>query len=656
MSTSSRRNGGRTFRPRLEVLESRTLLSFAGCIVDRLTDTGAGSGLMGDLRYCITNVTDGDAIIFAVQGTINLTAALPDLTHSISIEGTGADQMTVRRDTGGNYRIFHVSSGVNVRISGLTVNNGNTNDIGGGGIYNNGTLTVTDSVVQGNSALHSGGGILNSGMLTVSNSTISGNTAFNGGGIADIGTPTVSNSTISGNTSRSAGGGIFNNESGPVVINYTTISGNTSNGEGAGLYNYGPSMVSNSTISGNNASGGIGGGIDNRGPLGVLTITNTTVSGNTALNIGGVRNNGSLTVNNSTISGNAIGDVTNEQSMTAKNTIIGNFGGNLGSQGHNLIRNGLGGTGYDPTDLLNVDPLLGPLQDNGGPTRTMALLPGSPAIDAGDPTDAPIWDQRGPGYPRVVNGMIDIGAYEHQAVPPTITCAVADAVLWPPNHRQVNVGLSVMIDPPDANLRLLIYANDHALPFDAANIGPGTLQLRSERQRNGTGRVYLIVVTVSNSGAASFDVCTVAVPHDPSPRSIASVRQQAADATAYYQEFQTAPPGYDLLGEGPGGGGAPSSGRSSRKAIPGDIFRLKPPAAATLSACSDHQTSARMADATVPAEQLLSTWSSSSLDGYFVTPHEDGFQLTPLRLEQARWTKENTLGLDLVVRDDRLVG
>jgi hypothetical protein len=68
----------------------------------------------------------------------------------------------------------------------------------------------------------------------------------------------------------------------------------------------------------------------------------------------------------------------------------------------------------DPSDLLNVDPMLGPLQDNGGPTWTMALLPGSPAIDVGDNTDAPDWDQRGEGFPRIVNGVIDIGAFEVQ--------------------------------------------------------------------------------------------------------------------------------------------------------------------------------------------------------------------------------------------------
>jgi hypothetical protein len=114
--------------------------------------------------------------------------------------------------------------------------------------------------------------------------------------------------------------------------------------------------------------------------------------------------------------------------MAIRNTIIAgntahNFApdvsGSVSSQGHNLIGDGTGGSGFDPTDLVGMSdnliaPRLGPLQNNGGLTPTMALLPGSPAIDAGDNTDAPPWDQRGPAFARVVHGTIDIGAFEVQ--------------------------------------------------------------------------------------------------------------------------------------------------------------------------------------------------------------------------------------------------
>jgi hypothetical protein len=119
---------------------------------------------------------------------------------------------------------------------------------------------------------------------------------------------------------------------------------------------------------------------------------------------GGIRNAGSSTLNvrNTILAGNLIRFSSND------------LDGRLSSSGYNLIGNTQGGSGFAPTDLLDVDPRLGPLQDNGGPTRTMALLPGSPALDAGDNTDAPDFDQRGEGFDRVVGGVIDIGAYEAQ--------------------------------------------------------------------------------------------------------------------------------------------------------------------------------------------------------------------------------------------------
>jgi hypothetical protein len=357
------------FRPSVEVLEARNLLSTF--TVDHLADDLLGDGLNGSLRYCIKNAIDGDDIQFdpSVTGTINLTGALPDLTHSISLDGPGPDQLTVRRDTGGYYRIFTVDSGTTVSISGLTISNGLVE--AGGGIYNN------------------GGGIYNAGTLTLSNATLSGNV---------------------------------------IVTSFSTY------GNGGGIYNSGTLTLNRSTVSGNSAS--LGGDIDNAGG-GTVTVSNTTVSGNYAFGGGGIYNSGTVTLNNATVSDNhtyahfyySSGIDNHNGTLHTRNTLIaGNTGlsgvpdlaGNLGSLGHNLIGNTQGGSGFDPTDLLNVNPMLSPLQDNGGPTKTMALLPGSPAIDAGDNTDAPDWDQRGEGFPRIVgiidpnNPVIDIGAFEVQ--------------------------------------------------------------------------------------------------------------------------------------------------------------------------------------------------------------------------------------------------
>jgi hypothetical protein len=432
----------RPYRPRLEVLESRTLLSV--CTVDRLTDNnpnggGEGNGGLGDLRWCVVeSLSQADTINFSVTGTINLAAVLPTLTRSVSIDGPGASLLTVRPNTSYAFNLFTVAPAVTVGISGLTLSNGG-NYNGGGAIYNNGMLTVSDSVISGNSALggsyfngNSGGGVFNSdnGSLTVNYSTISGNSASaggSGGGIFNInGSLTVSDSVISANsTSYGGGGGGIENYYGTLTVNYSTISGNSGSG-GAGIWNLGTLTLNGSTISGNT-----GGGIYNGYP-GTLTVSDSTIANNTAAFGGGVDNGGArFTINNSTVAGNSAtysggGIYTNiiGDTLAPRNTIIaGNTApyagpdvyGNLGSQGHNLIGNPQDMTGWVASDLLHVNPMLGPLADNGGPTLTRALLPGSPAIDAGDNTAAPMWDQRGAPFHRIVNGVIDIGAYELQA-------------------------------------------------------------------------------------------------------------------------------------------------------------------------------------------------------------------------------------------------
>jgi hypothetical protein len=149
-----------------------------------------------------------------------------------------------------------------------------------------------------------------------------------------------------------------------------------------------------STLSANRATGGYGGGgTEQSGPGGTAAA-------------GGIYNTGTLRTRNTIIAANTVSGPGSNRDP--------DLSGNLGSRGHNLVGDSTGGSGFDSTDLLDVDPQLGPLQDNGGSTQTMALLPGSPAIDAGDNRHAPDWDQRGAGFPRIVNGTIDIGAFEFQ--------------------------------------------------------------------------------------------------------------------------------------------------------------------------------------------------------------------------------------------------
>jgi hypothetical protein len=303
-----------------------------------------------------------------------------------------------------------------------------------GGILNQGTLTLTNSVVSDNVA-DFGAGISNSGMLTLDHATVSGNTAATfGGGILNHGTLTVNNSTISGNTSVEFGGGGIANSGGTLILNNSTVSGNSTSSDGGGLLNAG-------------------------GPTGTITLNNSTVSGNSAIESGGGIANfsttGAVTLNYSTVTNN-ISDSNGDQSgdgggivvfnsngiLILQSTIVaGNRWGTGGvsvfsadclsnaaivSQGYNLTGDG---TGCDPlggTGDVTVDPatvftnVLSALANHGGATQTHALIPGpaNSALDAipsgtNDCGSAPFdIDQRGVARPQ--GAGCDRGAFEWQ--------------------------------------------------------------------------------------------------------------------------------------------------------------------------------------------------------------------------------------------------
>jgi hypothetical protein len=276
----------------------------------------------------------------------------------------------------------------------------------GGGIYNDsGVVTITNTTISQNLAGEAAGGILNFGTLTINNVTIGGNMAGDpaipgqreGGGIENFGTLTITNSTVSNNTAagsdfkgRGVGGGIATYD-GTVTITNSTLSGNIANG-GAG-------------------QPGLGGGIINGG-LEPLLVSNSTLSGNSADDGGAIWNNGTLEIGNTILN----------TGKTGSNLF--NDSGTVTSHGYNLSDDDGGGFLTGPGDQINTDPVLGPLQDNGGPTFTHELLLGSPAMNAGDPnfTPPPFYDQRGAPFVRVFNGRIDTGSFEVQPMPtPTPT-------------------------------------------------------------------------------------------------------------------------------------------------------------------------------------------------------------------------------------------
>src|SRR5688572_30839251 len=294
--------------------------SAATITVTNTNDSGAGS-----LRQAIADVAAGGTInfgpdIFATSQTITLTSGQLVIDKNLTIQGPGAGRLSI---SGNNLsRVFFINSGVTATLDGITISNGNPSgdpfvNGDGGGIFNNGSLTVSNSTVSANRSDNGnsesrGGGIHSTGTLSVSNSTINGNNAWEGGGIFNEGIMTISNSTISGNASTNTGGGIFNDSS--MAINNSTISGNGAD-TGGGIYNDGTLNVSNSTISHNGADFWGGGIVGDFGATG--SLRNTIVAGNFCYNFADIAG----TV--ATASHNLIGDATSSGGIT--NGLNGNI-------------------------------------------------------------------------------------------------------------------------------------------------------------------------------------------------------------------------------------------------------------------------------------------------------------------------------------------
>ena len=392
--------------------------------VSNANDSGPGS-----LRQALAAAASGETIDFSVTGTITLTSGELTIGQNQTITGPGASSLTI--DGNNNSRIFYISSGATVNISGLTLANGNSANYGGG-IENEGTLNISDCVISGCDANGFGngfGGAIDNygGTVNITTCTISGNTAADeGGGIRNENGPvTITESTISGNTSD-VGGGIASRNNGSVDVIRSTIYNNnaTSGGSNFGggiLCVTGTLNVTNSTVSGNNAIGGGGGIIDGTTIATNITITQCTITGNTSTNGGGGIELGVSTANikNTILAGNTGGGGNNFYSTGAS--------GILSSQGYNLenaTEAGFTGTGDIQNGTIDLDPIA----DNGGPTQTHALQTTSDAVD-GIPeggtsyNGAPATDQRGISRPQ--SGNVDIGAFELEQAPQVTTQAVS---------------------------------------------------------------------------------------------------------------------------------------------------------------------------------------------------------------------------------------
>lgn len=429
----------------------------AGLIVaiDDANSTGDSITLAGNGVYLLEgahNTTDGDN-------------GLPVISGNVHIQGNGA---TIRRVSEQEIRIFDIAPGGELHLDDVRVQDGQVSQqlrLTGGGIRNAGTLTMTDSTVSGGRA-SAGGGIYSDGTATLNRSVVSNNSAHEGGGILNGGTMTLIDSTLVSND-----GGL-----------------------GGGLYTWGETVLTRSTVSGNRA--GPGGGIFAAGST--LTIINGTISENTAANSGGgiFSDTAAVTLLNASVSANHAGlrdpfagggilnsggSLTTTNTLVAKNTATADTGVDIAGTvtndgGYNLIGDGsdmdglvqgqngnLVGDGANP-----IDPKLDALGDNGGPTLTMALLPGSPAIMAANNAECPDTDQR--SEPRFEGGICDIGAFETSYKAPSITGVPSETMVIEGNTRG---GATIDLDA----LGMTILARDYAGNELAIVCTPGFVDL-----------------------------------------------------------------------------------------------------------------------------------------------------------------------------------
>ena len=387
-----------------------TQLHWQGLLNTFTTDPTKADGAVGSLRWAIgqANLNPGADTIILRAGTYTLTIPGADenlnVTGDLDVRGdltiTGAGAATTVISGGGTMAVLQIVLGTST-VSDLTIRDGKTGASGAGIMVDAGArLNLSRAVVSNNVSGSGGGGLYGASGATMvlDHVDILSNSADYGGGIyAYQTTLTISDSSLDGNSTANWGGGVYNDR-GAATLARVTVSNNTAGKDGAGIYNSGSGAsldLSNSTISGNTAVGLAGALFNNRS----ATITSSTIAFNTAGTTGGLHTQspGTLSLRNSIVAANAGGN--SNQAIT--------------SLGHNIDSgNALGLT--QSGDLANTDPRLAVLAVNGGSARTHALLTGSPAINVAD-VAAPATDQR--GATRV--GVADIGAYEFNAAPNT---------------------------------------------------------------------------------------------------------------------------------------------------------------------------------------------------------------------------------------------
>lgn len=510
--------------------------------VSNLNDAGAGS-----LRQAIIDanaVAGADTIVLPSNGHIELKSALPDLSN-LTIKGPAMDAVSVigPASSGSKFRIFTIPVGVSVTLLNFTLGGGNVAGFGGG-VNNSGTLAVTNLKFLGNKAGQDGGAISNfHGTLRVNNCLFINNEAGGSGGAiasdarqVDSGsalgpaTLSVARSFVSGNAASGNGGGIANFE-GALTIATSTLTGNNSTQLGGGLYTEGnTTLIETSTFDTNRADEG-GGFYSAAG----TTVRNCTITENFVTRRGGGFSNTDrlTTVENCTIARNratqgqgagaaSVGDDGQTSTRFSNSIVTSNlplagtggtdldFSGNKNSfvsNGYNLVGTGSGVVAFTlPTDRTGITNAgLGVLGFNGGPTKTIALLADSPAINTGN--TALTIDQRGVARPQGTRD--DVGAWEfNRFASSLVVTTLADEDNSTSDARYgTGTSLREAIDFANSN------PNSSTITFNLAGTGAKVIELSRELPLlttaitiNGPGASRL---TIKRGGAEEYSLLTV---------------------------------------------------------------------------------------------------------------------------------------------------
>lgn len=491
-------------------------------IVDNAADEVDGNYAPGDLslREAVLlagqNGTTNDVITFTPGVTsISLTLGEIIVAESLTIAGPGVAGLTISGN--GTARLFYLSAPA-LTISGVTLAGGSTQNGGGILLGNNQTLSLTDVRVLGSQAT-TGGGIFLGG-----NSTLS-----------------LTRSSVTGNSAAGLGGGIYFQNGGGLTVEASTISGNIA-GFGGGLYFYGatalPVVVRNSTVASNTAMTGNGGGLALFMTGGSVVIENSTIAGNSAngegggIYFGGINgprlSSTILAANQAAVGPDlAVGLAT---TVTGDNNLIGV----ADSGGFSL--SGVGNKSGSAASPL--DPLLGPLQNNGGPTQTLQPLAGSPALDAGNNAAALTTDQRGVGFSRLSGSQTDIGAVELQlSEPPTASVTIDDGN----GQRSMVQSITVTFSEP------IVFVNSAASAISLHRLATSAMP-------NPAGPVTLAVNPAAGP-ASSFTITFDDPINAPQVGAAKSLIDGKYSLTLLSAEIKSAVTGLTLDGDGNGVGG-----------------------------------------------------------------------------------------------------